>query len=172
MQKYELGNSSEAVVLSAYTKAGLTVSIPFGSGAAYDLLIDTGICIFKIQVKTAWVSRGVLKYKCLRRQPGGSKMRRPFKDGEIDYFAVYYPANDSLYGVPAENHSSHGWLRLELAKNGQGRFIRWASDFAWENHLEELRNKCARQGSNLRPIASEAITLSTELRARTKRIIA
>ena len=166
MQKYELGNSSEAIVLSAYVKAGFNVSIPFGSGAAYDLLVDNETRIFKIQVKTAWFSKGVLKYKCLRRQPGGSKMRRLFKQGEIDYFAVYCPAKDSLYGISAENHLSHGWLRLEPAKNGQEKFIRWASEFSWQKHLEELKSECARQELNLRPIASEAIALSTELRAR------
>ncbi|HYP51538.1 MAG TPA: group I intron-associated PD-(D/E)XK endonuclease [Pyrinomonadaceae bacterium] len=67
MKKYELGNSSESIVLSAYIKAGFTVSIPFGSGASYDLLVDTGTDIFKVQVKTAWISQGVIKYKCLRR---------------------------------------------------------------------------------------------------------
>lgn len=99
MKKYELGNSSEAIVLSAYIKAGFTVSIPFGSGACYDLLVDAETRIFKIQVKTAWVSKGVLRYKCLRGQSGG-ETRRPFNEGEIDYFAVYCPANNFLYGIP------------------------------------------------------------------------
>lgn len=67
MKKYELGNTSESIILSAYIKAGFIVSIPFGSGASYDLLVDTGSNIFKVQVKTAWISKGVLKYKCLRR---------------------------------------------------------------------------------------------------------
>lgn len=67
MHKFELGNYSESIVLSAYLEAGFTVSIPFGSGASYDLLVDNGNSIFKVQVKTAWISKGVLKYKCLRR---------------------------------------------------------------------------------------------------------
>lgn len=67
MQKYELGNGSESIVLSAYVKAGFTVSVPFGPGASYDLLVDTGTNFLRVQVKTAWISRGVIKYKCLRR---------------------------------------------------------------------------------------------------------
>jgi hypothetical protein len=41
MQKFELGNYSELIILSAYLEAGFTVSIPFGSGASCDLLVDT-----------------------------------------------------------------------------------------------------------------------------------
>jgi hypothetical protein len=101
MKKYEIGNSSESIVLSAYIKAGFTVSIPFGSGASYDLLVDNGTDIFKIQVKTAWISRGVLKYKCLRRQPK-SEIRRPYKDGEVDYIAVYCPLTTRFTAFPPE----------------------------------------------------------------------
>lgn len=53
MKKYELGNKSEAVVLTAYLDAGFTVSIPFGTGGSYDFIVDSGIRLYKIQVKTA-----------------------------------------------------------------------------------------------------------------------
>jgi hypothetical protein len=70
MFKYELGNRSEGVVLSAYLSAGFAVSIPFGAGSSYDLVVDAGARLFKIQIKTAWVSNGCVLYKSQRRQPG------------------------------------------------------------------------------------------------------
>jgi hypothetical protein len=167
MKKFELGNHSESIVLAAYLQEGFTVSLPFGSGASYDLLVDTGSNIFKIQVKTAWISKGVLKYKSLRRQPK-SETRIPYKVGEVDYLAIYCPANDSLYGIHIKNHPTGGWLRLEPVKNGQSKFIRWAVDYAWEKHIEELKTEYARQELNLRPFGSEPNALSTELRARKK----
>lgn len=167
MKKFELGNHSESVVLAAYLKAGFTVSIPFGSGAIYDLLVDSGSNIFKIQVKTGWISKGVLRYKCLRRQPN-SETRIPYKIGEVDYLAVYCSANNSLYGIPIKNHPTGGWLRIEPVKNGQSKNIRWASDYSWEKHIEELKNEYARQELNLRPFGSEPNTLSPELRAQKK----
>lgn len=170
MLKYETGNKSEAVVLSAYLSAGFTVSIPFGSGAIYDLLVDNGSRIFKIQVKTAWIRKGIVTYKSVRRQPK-SEVRIPYKNGEVDFIVVYCPANDSLYGVRGENHLGQGWLRLEPSKNGQSKRIRWASDYTWEKHIEELKNECARQDLNLRPPTSEAGTLSTELRARRNKLL-
>jgi PD-(D/E)XK endonuclease len=165
MRKFELGNYSESIVLSAYLEAGFTVSIPFGSGASYDLLVDNGISIFKIQVKTAWVSNGVLKYKCLRRQPK-SETRRVYKKEEVDYLAIFCPYNNSLFGISIENHPTGGWLRLEPVKNGQSKNIRWALDYTWEKHIKELKEKRARQESNLRPFGPEPNALSTELRAR------
>ncbi|MGB9181462.1 MAG: group I intron-associated PD-(D/E)XK endonuclease, partial [Pyrinomonadaceae bacterium] len=151
MYKYELGNRSEAIVLGAYLDAGFTVSVPFGMGASYDLIVDTGTCLFKIQVKTAWIQKDCVIYKSLRRQPGTGLTRRPYEIGEVDYFAVYCPANKTLYAVPSENHGTHGRLRINPVKNGQAKFIRWAVDFTWERHVEEVRNKCAWQESNLRP---------------------
>lgn len=167
MKKLELGNHSESVILSAYLKAGFIVSVPFGSGASYDLLVDTSSNIFRIQVKTGWISKGVLKYKSLRRQPQTEK-RILYKDSEVDYLAVYCQQNETLYGIPIKNHPTGGWLRIEPVKNGQSKKIRWATDYSWENHIEELKEKYARRELNLRPFGSEPNALSTELRARKK----
>ena len=166
MYKYELGNRSEGNVLSAYLNAGFMVSIPFGMGASYDLVVDAGSRFYKIQVKTAWISNGCVIYKSQRRQPGTGLTRRRYEEGEVDYFVVYCPSIGELYAVKAENHGTHGRLRLSLVKNGQAKLVRWAADYTWERHIAELRNKCAWQDSNLRPPAPEAGALSTELQAR------
>lgn len=52
----EKGNSSEGIVLAAYACAGFVVSVTFGNGAAYDLIVDTGRQLLRIQVKTGWRS--------------------------------------------------------------------------------------------------------------------
>ncbi len=166
MFKYELGNLSEGVVLSAYLSAGFTVSIPFGAGASYDLVVDAGSRLFKIQVKTAWVSRGCVLYKSQRRRPGAGLTRRRYSAGEVDYFAAYCPPTEAVYVVPAANHGFEGRLRLEPVKNGQSKMVKWAADFCWGRHVEELRGWCAWQGSNLRPPVPETGALSTELQAR------
>ena len=166
MNKYEYGNRSEAVVMGAYLEAGFTVSIPFGTGASYDLVVDNGSRLFKVQVKTAWLSGGCVLYKSQRRQPGTGLTRRPYKRGEVDYFVVYCPANKNIYAVSAEGHGVEGRLRLEPVKNGQAKLVRWAADYSWVCHVEELRKWYAWQGSNLRPPVPETGALSTELQAR------
>ncbi len=139
MLKYERGNGSEGIVLSAYVNAGFVVSIPFGTGASYDLVVDAGHSLLKIQIKTAWLSNGCVLYKSQRRQPGKGLTRRPYRRGEVDFFAVYCPATQAIYVVPAENHGLEGRLRLYPVRNGQSKFVKWAEDYAWERHVENLR---------------------------------
>lgn len=137
--KYELGNRSEGVVLSAYLCAGFAVSIPFGTGASYDLVVDAGARLLKVQVKTAWVSDGCVRYKSQRRQPGRGLTRRPYRSGEADYFAAYCPQTSTIYVVPAENHGNEGRLRLDPTRNGQSKMVKRAADYLWERHVEELK---------------------------------
>ena len=165
MLKYERGNGSEGIVPSAYVNAGFVVSIHFGTGASYDLVVDAVRRLFKIQIKTAWLNNGCVLYKSQRRQPGTGLTRRPYKNGEVDFFAAYCPATQAIYVVPAENHGVEGRLRLNPVKNGQSKLVRWAADYAWERHVEELI-RYAWQGSNLRPPVPETGALSTELQAR------
>jgi len=134
------GNSSEAVVLATYTRAGFLVSVPFGGGGAYDLIVDAGTRLLKIQVKTGWHCNGCLLYKGRRRIKDSKQngMRR-YRVDEVDFFAVYDPHGDNIYVVPSAAMGTDGCLRLEPVLNGQQKFIRWARDYTWEKHIAELR---------------------------------
>ena len=118
MHKYQLGNKSESIVLSAYLDAGFTASLPFETGASYDLVVDAGSRLYKIQVKTAWISEGCVLYKSQRRQPGDGLTRRCYESGEVDFFVACCPTTGEIYAVPAENHGTQGRLRLNPVKNG------------------------------------------------------
>ena len=48
---YVMGNISESVVLKAYLQAGLTVSVPFGNGSPYDLVVDNGCRLYRFRSK-------------------------------------------------------------------------------------------------------------------------
>ncbi|MFN2456042.1 MAG: group I intron-associated PD-(D/E)XK endonuclease [Pyrinomonadaceae bacterium] len=136
---YDKGNVSEGIVLSAYLKAGFIVSIPFGTGAPYDLLVDTGSRLCKIQVKTGWLRKGCIVYKSKRRMREASPYAtRPYMESEVDYFAIYHPHAASIYVVSFKMCCGDGRLRLDPVQNGQQKLIRWARDFTWAKHLEEL----------------------------------
>ena len=42
MPTYMTGNMSASKVMAAYIEAGFFVSVPFGDGCPYDLVVDTG----------------------------------------------------------------------------------------------------------------------------------
>lgn len=136
---YDRGNVSEGVVLSAYVKAGLTVSVPFGSGAPYDLIVDNSSGLYKIQVKTGWFHNGCILYNGKRRmREAAPYAERSYERSEVDYFAVYYPTTKSIYVVPFGACVGKGCLRIDPVHNSQQRSIRWAENFTWENHVSEL----------------------------------
>ena len=124
-----------------------------------------GHIFLRFRSKLLGLVRGFLDTNAFADSRAANK-RIAYLNNEIDFFAVYCPSNNLLYGIPVSNHPSGGWLRLEPTKNKQTKLIRLASDYTWEKHLEELKGKYARQELNLRPFGSEPNTLSPELRAR------
>jgi PD-(D/E)XK endonuclease len=134
------GNSSEAIVLAAYIQAGFLVSLPFGGGAAYDLVVDTGIRFIKVQVKTGKLEAGCILYNARRHRGSKHNTFSRYRENEIDVFAVWCPSNQNLYVVPAEHPLSvAGRLRIVETQNFQQKKIKWAQDYTWENHLIHLR---------------------------------
>ncbi len=133
----EKGNSSEGIVLAAYARAGFVISIPFGNGAAYDLIVDTGMRLLKIQVKTGWRSGGCLCYKVRRKiRDAHYKAMRKYTVEDFDYLAIYDPISEEVYVVPST--MMEGKLRLEPPRNNQKALIKWAADFTWDKHLLSL----------------------------------
>jgi hypothetical protein len=123
------GKTSEAVILAALAKLGKHVLIPWGE-ERYDLALDEGGRLVRIQCKTGVLRKGCIVFKtCI------TDARRPLGDGgyagQIDAFAVYCPELSVAYLVPIEALPSRffGYLRVQPPLNGQTRCIRWARDF-------------------------------------------
>jgi hypothetical protein len=134
------GNSSEAIVLTAYIQAGFLVNLPFGGGAAYDLVVDTGVRFIKVQVKTGKLGAGCISYNARRHRGSKYNTFRRYIENELDVFAVWCPDNQQLYVVPAEHPLSvEGRLRIVETQNFQRKKIKWARDYTWETHLNRLR---------------------------------
>lgn len=143
---YDKGNISESIVMSSYLKGGFMVSIPFGTGAPYDLIVDTGFHLYRIQIKTGWLRKGCIVYRGKRRiREAHPYAMRPYTEAEVDYFAIYYPPLKSIYVVPFTICCGDGWLRLDPVHNGQQKLIRWAKDFTWEKHVGELTRHSKQQ---------------------------
>ncbi|HZH90510.1 MAG TPA: group I intron-associated PD-(D/E)XK endonuclease [Pyrinomonadaceae bacterium] len=134
------GNSAEAVVLAAYIQAGFLVSLPFGGGAAYDLVVDTGTGLIRVQVKTGKLESGCIVYNARRHRGSKYNTFRRYRADELDAFAVWCPGNQQLYVVPVEHSLTiEGRLRLLETQNFQEKKVRWARDYCWDKHIDSLR---------------------------------
>lgn len=123
------GTAGEAAVLNALVRRGLEVSIPFGEGQPYDLVIDLGAAFVRVQCKMAWPSQGCLLFNARSTDHGRGAQSYV---GLADIFGVYFPPNDSVYLVPIGIFDHKGRLRLERPRNNQRRRVRYAQEFELE----------------------------------------
>jgi hypothetical protein len=126
------GKTTEAIILAALVRLGKSVLIPWGE-ERYDLAVDDGGQLVRIQCKT-----GVLRNGCVVFKTCITDARRPLGDGgyagQVDAFAVFSPQVKRACLVPLNALTSPnlGCLRVEPTLNGQIRNIRWARDFELE----------------------------------------
>jgi hypothetical protein len=158
---FDIGNEAEGIVLGHYIKAGLRVCIPFGTGAPYDLAVDTGTRIVKVQVKTATYENGCVQCKTRQRNAGDHRTTRRYEKNEVDYFVIYCPRLDELYGMSFADAKINASLRIEPTGNRQEKYIRWANSYSWEKHIAELKREWRERDLNSRPTGYESVALTS-----------
>jgi hypothetical protein len=125
-----IGDISEMMVALALSRAGYFVAKPFGENCRYDLIIDRGDALFRVQVKTGRLRNGAILFNTYsshyHRSGGGCRAYT----NEIDYFGIYCPGLNAVYLVPISHTSPmSGTLRVQPTKNGQSSQVRWAQPY-------------------------------------------
>ena len=94
------GNASAAMILAALVAQNKTVSVPWGDNAPYDLVLDTGDTLHRVQCKTGRLRSGRIVFQtssvCLT---DGKYVKSHYRD-KIDLWAVYCPENAKIYLIP------------------------------------------------------------------------
>jgi hypothetical protein len=123
------GAVAEAEIAAAAIRLDLVVLRPLCEGGRYDLVIDIGLRMLRVQCK--WASRrdDVLTVRCVtsRRTPAGYR-RSIYSADEIDAIAVYAADTDSCYLLRIEGRKDVS-LRLGPTRNNQCTGVRWARDY-------------------------------------------
>jgi len=106
------------------TKRGFTVAVPFGDNARYDLLVDDGKGIKRVQVKYSECKDGAITVKF-------RSSNRTYTWDELDKLAVYEPLTQTCYYLGPEEMGARTSivLRLEATGNNQARHIVWAEEY-------------------------------------------
>ena len=116
------------MILAALVERGYDVSVPFGGGQPYDLVVDLGgFSVLKVQCKTGWEDKNCVSFNT--RSTDHGQGRRSYV-GLAHIFSVYFPPMRSVYLVPLDAVGGYrGYLRLEPARNNQQRKVRFAADY-------------------------------------------
>jgi hypothetical protein len=134
------GAVAEAAIAAAAMRLALLVLRPLSDGGRYDLAVDIGERLLRVQCKWGSLRGSVLTAHCTtcRHTPSGYR-RTTYRAGEVDAIGVYSPHTDKCYLVPIQQVEGHSAisLRLHPTKNNQVDGVRWANDYELSSSLEQ-----------------------------------
>jgi hypothetical protein len=147
------GNLAELAIAFAARKLGIDVYWPLGEGGRYDLILDLGGTLSRVQCKWAPRHRDVVVVRCYstRRNRDGL-LRRIYTKGEIDAYAAYCQQLDRCFFLPYDEFvcQAQVYLRLNGTNNNQKLGINWADDFDFVARLREQVGAVAQLGERRR----------------------
>lgn len=130
-----IGECSEGIVLAELMKLGCAVLLPFGNNQRYDLVVDEGDSLIRVQVKTAWRANGAICFKT-NSVNAFTGVRRTYV-GQVDVFMVYSPHTELVYRIPIEEcGSSTVSLRINPTRIASTCQTRWACDYELARHYQ------------------------------------
>jgi hypothetical protein len=129
----DIGDKTTLAIMLALRAHGFGVLVPFGENSRYDLVIDDGTALWRVQCKTGRLRAGAVVWNMCSHYGHHANPRVVRRDyqGEVDYFAVYCPETARAYLIPMEDLPIRvrGNLRVDPPKNKQRRFIRFADQY-------------------------------------------
>jgi hypothetical protein len=124
------GDLAELAVALDLRRRGYGVAFPFGEASAYDLIVERGHKLERVQVKHARSNGSVLVVRCCTHTIVAGKQRSTllYTAKHIDWLAAYDSTTETCFYIPAAELAALQ-LRLTPARNNQRRRIRFASDY-------------------------------------------
>jgi hypothetical protein len=128
------GDRTTLAVMLALRETGYGVLVPFGENTRYDIVIDDGMRLEKVQCKTGRLRSGAVRWNVCSNyfhHPHPKYESRDYR-GQVDYFGVYCQETGAVYLIPITeigDAKSTASIRVEPARNGQKRLIRYAEQY-------------------------------------------
>lgn len=134
------GDIGEMVVVTEALKRGYTVCTTVGDNARYDIIIDDGDLLMRVQVKaitpddeTLIVPFGTVTYDRESQKMG--MRHRPYSSNEIDCIMAVSLLDYSIYCISSSiiDETAGGTLHLRLSppQNNQRVGVNWAHRYLW-----------------------------------------
>jgi PD-(D/E)XK endonuclease len=127
-----VGDCTTVAVMLALRCRGYDIAVPFGENSRYDLVVDDGTTLRRVQCKTGRLRDDTIRFATASsycHHPTEKPTQRHYR-GQVDDFAVHCRETGSVYLIPIEGLPSEGAsLRVIPARDGQQRRIRYAFDY-------------------------------------------
>ena len=123
--------------MQKFVELGYIVSVPYGNNSRYDLLVDNGRKIWKIQCKTAKLcGNGSYNINTCNKTTNTNKTKtKHYTKNEVDFIASII--EEQLVIIPVEliENSTGKRFRTELPKSGSISNCNLIKDFTVEKYL-------------------------------------
>ena len=129
----DIGDKSTLAIMLALRLHGYAVLVPFGENTRYDLVIDNGNCLRRVQCKTGRLRNGAVLFATCSSYAHHGSLAEPRRDyrGQVDDFAVYCRELGAVYLIPIEDLGVRtlATLRVTPPANGQHKNVRIAAAY-------------------------------------------
>ena len=126
------GGVAELAIALIATRAGYVVSRPLAEGGRYDLVLDDGRRLLRVQCKWARRLGSVVQVRTrtCRRSRGGY-VRGTYSSADTDAVAAYCAELGRAWLLPIDLVAGHQMLNLRLspARNNQTVGVTWAEQY-------------------------------------------
>lgn len=127
------GDTSAVIILAKLIRDGYSVSLPWGDNQRYDMIVDTGWRLLRIQCKTAWTDGGKIRACTSNTSTLNGKLVRYDYSGQVEFFFFYWPDEDKILCLPIEEATaSEVSFRIVPPKNGQKTKVRMIDDYLFD----------------------------------------
>lgn len=139
--KQKQGNAAEIKFLLLNLEMGYTVSRPFGEQSRYDLIVDTGITLERVQVKSTSrkdltngmdcyncqvYTQGYVKRKYVKSNSNSKKyILKKYTKKEIDFIAIYVVPEGAWYKIPIEEINGYNVKLYPHRKSRTNKFEKY-----------------------------------------------
>lgn len=131
------GITTELICMQKFIELGYIVSVPYGNNSRYDLLVDNGKTIWKVQCKTANLNQNgsYTIQTCNKVSTTTQRRTKHYTKDEIDFIVSLI--DDQLVVIPVEfiESSTSRSFRIEPPKYGSKSRCNLIKDFTVEKYL-------------------------------------
>jgi len=104
MNTKDKGDISEQKIILDLIQSGYSVSQPVGDNDRYDLILDVGGELYRVQVKTARVDGNSIVFRCDSTYYGkDGSVKSQYTNEQIDMFAAYCPETKDIVYVDVDD---------------------------------------------------------------------
>ena len=132
------GDETEAAIIHYLVAKGYSVSIPFGDNDKYDIIVDSGERLYRVQCKTAWQNKdATIRFNTHSQTTRDGEYHENTYHGEIDAFVVRYPETETIYWIPI-SEATEQKMELRFSAEIDHPSINWAEDYEFENSIPSV----------------------------------